>query len=555
MASLQAYQSLGIRYYRIVESFRNNGKPSIRVLAHLGRVDDILKLHHDQHAVPFTLSSVSVGAVTALHHLATELNLSSRINAALTPAHVQIRDGLTVGESVVAAILARACAPRSKRAFSQWAQSTYLPDLMHFSAAALTSQHFWDQMHVLPIESLPIIEQDVVSEVVRREALQIQALAYDTTNFHTHITSTNTKPELPQRGHNKQGRHDLRQLGLALIVDQSSQLPLAHSLYGGARSDMRTFAAFLPSVRQRLRALTGQPEQLTLVFDAGASSRQNLEGLAGYVTALPPSRHVALLSEAADQLTEVALSTGAVVQAWRTRRLIAGEQREIVVVYSPKLHAGQVRGLAQTMARATAEIQDFDSACARLSLEAVRQRMKQICARQYLRKLLQYEVTADEAGGSRLRAWCNGEEYRRLDRRYFGLRVLISDRAEWGTGEIVAAYRGQSRVEAAFRDLKNPGMLAIRPQFHWTDQKLRVHAFVCVMAYMLVTLLHRRARQGVAYVGGAQGLLRELGAIRYCRIIDRTGQRGRPRVRWQVEETEPERLALAEALHALPKLS
>ena len=318
---------------------------------------------------------------------------------------------------------------------------------------------------------------------------------------------------------------------------------------------MRTFAEFLPTVRQRLRALTGQPEQLTLVFDAGASSRQNLKGLAGYVTALPPSRHVALLSEAADQLTEVALSTGAMVQAWRTRRVIAGEQREIVVVHSPKLHAGQVRGLGQTMARATAEIQELDSDCVRLSLEAVRRRMKTICARQYLRKLLQYEATVDEAGGSRLRAWCNWDEYQRLDRRYFGLRVLISDRAEWSTGEIVAAYRGQSRVEASFRDLKNPGMLAIRPQFHWTDQKLRVHAFVCVMAYLLVTLLHRRAQQRAAFVGGAQGLLTELAAIRCCRMIDRTGKRGRPRVRWQVEETEPERLALAEALHALPKLN
>lgn len=555
MASLQAYQSHGIRYYRIVESFRNNGKPSIRVLAHLGRVDDILKLHQDHHAVPFTLSSVSVGAVSALHHLAIELNLSSRIDAAITPAHVQTRDGLTVGGSVLAAILARACAPRSKRAFSQWAQSTYLPNLMHFSAAALSSQHFWDQMHALPIEALPIIEQDLVSEVVRREALQIQALAYDTTNFHTHIASTNSKPQLPQRGHNKQGRHDLRQLGLALIVDQSSQLPLAHSLYAGARSDMRTFAQFLPSIRQRLRALTGQPEQLTLVFDAGASSRQNLKGLAGYVTALPPSRHLALLSEAADHLTEVALSTGAIVKAWRNRRLIAGEQREIVVVFSPKLHAGQVRGLGQTMARATTEIQELDADCARLSPEAVRQRMKKICARQYLRKVLEYEVTAGEAGGSRLRIWCNWDEYRRLDQRYFGLRVLITDRAEWSTGQIVVAYRGQSRVEAAFRDLKNPGMLAIRPQFHWTDQKLRVHAFVCVMAYLLVTLLHRRARQRAAFDGGAQGLLAELAAIRCCRIIDQTGKRGRPRVRWQVEETEPKRLALAEALNALPKLN
>src|ERR1039458_7475112 len=48
MASLQAYRSHGIQYYRIVESFRNNGKPSIRVLAHLGRVDDILQRHQQQ---------------------------------------------------------------------------------------------------------------------------------------------------------------------------------------------------------------------------------------------------------------------------------------------------------------------------------------------------------------------------------------------------------------------------------------------------------------------------------------------------------------------------
>jgi hypothetical protein len=40
MASLQAYQSHGRRYYRIVESFRQNAKPRLRVVAHLGRVED-----------------------------------------------------------------------------------------------------------------------------------------------------------------------------------------------------------------------------------------------------------------------------------------------------------------------------------------------------------------------------------------------------------------------------------------------------------------------------------------------------------------------------------
>src|SRR5580700_11547202 len=69
VASLQAYQSHGIRYYRIVESFRKDGKPSIRVLAHLGRVDDILQRHQEHAEVPVKISSVSTGAVTALHRL------------------------------------------------------------------------------------------------------------------------------------------------------------------------------------------------------------------------------------------------------------------------------------------------------------------------------------------------------------------------------------------------------------------------------------------------------------------------------------------------------
>ena len=180
-------------------------------------------------------------------------------------------------------------------------------------------------------------------------------MAYDTTNFYTHIATTNIRTQLAQRGHNKQGRHDLRQLGLALVVDQATQLPLAHALYEGARSDMRSFAEFLRPVRERLRELSVHPQQLTMVFDAGASSKQNLDSLDAeqdrYVTALRPSNYRPLLAEAVDHLEQVTLASGAVVQAWRTRHLIAGKEREAVVVFSPQLYEGQLRGLHQGLDR------------------------------------------------------------------------------------------------------------------------------------------------------------------------------------------------------------
>ena len=558
MASLQAYDSHGHRYYRIVESFRQDGKPRLRVVAHLGRVEDILRLTRDERA-DIKVSSVTSGGVTALHHLAQELDIVGKIDRALenSDGRVQKRDGLSVGESLLAGMISRACAPRSKRAFAAWAEATALPELMGFAAKDLDSQHFWDQMHALPVKLLGDIEQGIVREVIGIEQLQPRALAYDITNFYTHIASTNQRPELPQRGHNKQGRHDPRQLGLALIVDQDTQLPLAHVLYAGARSDMRTFAAFLKPVRERLHTLTSQPQQLTLVFDAGASSKANLQKLeAGadhYVTAVRPSYQQALLAEAADHLEDVTLSTGAVVRAWRTRRVIAGQQRDAVVVFSPQLYEGQVRGLHQHLARCGEQLKELGAA-PRGTPEAVRRRLAQICGRQYLRALVCYEVQSNEQGGAQVRSWSDLEEYWRLLQHYFGLRVLITDRSEWTTAQIVEAYRGQSRVEAAFRDLKDPGMLATRPQFHWTDQKLHVHAFLCVTAYLLVRLLWWRARRDAGFAGSARNLLAQLARIRRCRIVEHTGRAGRPRVRQQMEAIDSGLENLGRALRALGPL-
>ena len=201
MASLQAYQSHGRRYYRIVESFRKDGKPHFRVLAHRGRTEDILNLFQNQSA-DLRISSLTAGSVTALFHLALELDLAGKINRAITDpgGHVQKRGGLTVGESLVAGMI-RACAPRSKRAFAGWAHTTLLPHLMGFPAAELNSEHFWEQMHALPVDKLAGLEQEIVREVIGVEQLQVQALAYDTTNFYTHIATTNERPLLPQRGH------------------------------------------------------------------------------------------------------------------------------------------------------------------------------------------------------------------------------------------------------------------------------------------------------------------------------------------------------------------
>jgi transposase len=272
-----------------------------------------------------------------------------------------------------------------------------------------------------------------------------------------------------------------------------------------------------------------------------------------YVTAVRPSNHLALLSEAAGQLAEVCLSKGVAVRAWRSQRVVAGKQREIVVVFSPQLYEGQLRGLHQSMARSHRELEEMGSR-PRLNAETAKRKLEKIRGHQYLRSLLDYKIDTGQQGAMRICLWSDWQEYQRLVTRYFGLRVLITDRAEWSTAQIIEAYRGQSKAEAAFRDLKDPRMLSTRPQFHWTDQKLHVHAFMCVTAYLLVTLLHRRAAQKAAFEGSSRRLLEELAGVRCSRLIEMTGRKGRPRVRLQIEEMDPAQRKLAEALGAMPAL-
>src|ERR1039457_5872699 len=77
----------------------------------------------------------------------------------------------------------------------------------------------------------------------------------------------------------------------------------------------------------------------------------------------------------------------------------------------------------------------------------------------------------------------------------------------------------------------------------------RIH--VCVTAYLLVRLLWWRARRDAGFAGGARNLLAQLARIRQCRIVEHSGRAGRPRVREQMEETDPALENLGRALGAV----
>ena len=104
------------------------------------------------------------------------------------------------------------------------------------------------------------------------------------------------------------------------------------------------------------------------------------------------------------------------------------------------------------------------------------------------------------------RAW------EKLQRTLLGKTLIFSDNADWSDADLVRGYRAQHHVESAFRQMKDTDCIAIRPQYHWTDQKGQVHVFCCVLALTLCGLLQRElSRAGIRR--SVPALLAELGGI------------------------------------------
>jgi len=73
-----------------------------------------------------------------------------------------------------------------------------------------------------------------------------------------------------------------------------------------------------------------------------------------------------------------------------------------------------------------------------------------------------------------------------------GKSIIFSNRNEWSSLEIVKTYRAQIDVERQFKELNKRGRISVNPMYVWTNEMIRVHMFISVLALLLSNLLYRK---------------------------------------------------------------
>ena len=550
MASIVGKRQGNQTCYYLVESARVDGKPRIVSQQYLGSsVEVMAKLAGSSAGEPVRTQHKSFGDVAAVWSVLERLDVAGVIDA-VVPRRSDA--AASVGTYIALATANRVVAPCSKLAFADWWATTAGPRWVKLSDGALDHRRFWKAMDRLDESDLAAIEIELGRRVVSEFGLDLSGLVLDMTNFATYIDSTNDRAPIAQRGKAKQKRTDLRLVGLALVVTSDGGVPLVSHAYAGDRPDVTQFATVIAELTSRFRELAASVGSLTMVYDAGQNSHSNHalieEAGIGFVGSLPPSEHAALLAIPRSGYLPVDDERYPGLTCVDTTVTALGVTRRAVLTHSPTLHAAQSRGFDQTLAKARRKLIELQATLARGHTRrgrgAVESEIAAICKPRWVSQVLTTTLTGETPAELALTFRTNTGARNRLEDKLFGKRILFTNRDDWPPADVVAAYRSQSEVESGFRQMKDPHVVSFGPMHHWTDSKIRVHVFYCVLALTIAHLMRRQAKDAGLDLS-VRELLTTLAGVGETVLLYHDGGKGRPRARRMLTDMDPTQKRLA----------
>lgn len=510
MASLIAKRKKNKLYYYVVESARVEGRPRIVQQIYLGSAQKVAALVQERTApLPLSAFRRDLGLPGALWLAAQQSGVFDLLQS-LWPAP---RTGPSPAHYLLLAAVHRLCAPGPKTEVADWYRQTILHPLWGFDPERFSPQAFWDCFdQIMPEkESSRQSEADDPLEQAQlrllglwkeRQGVSQRLLAYDTTNFHTFIATSNTRNTLAQRGHNKQGRHNLRQVGLSYVLDAEHGLSLCHHVYPGNIADVEELPVALERILRLLDRNQIARETVTLVFDKGTAALANTallqEAGLGWLSALPWNQAPPEFRQRPVEELAPCSSAQPGVRAATEKLLVHGQEYRVVLKYSASFATEQLHSLSASLTKVVRALKhlavEISRPGSRLTEAGIRAKIHHWLSAPLLSELVRYQIES-ESVGLRLQFQVDHAALQSLLTHRLGRTLLVTNRLEWTAEQVVEAYSGQQQIERVFRGLKDGDWLNWQPLYHWTDSKIRVHAFYCMLGLSLLHFVHRQSRQ------------------------------------------------------------
>jgi transposase len=502
-------------YLRLVENFRQGDKIRQRVVLHIGR-KDLLAPHLDplvrilqadqQNPTWVPAKEVSTpqawnwGPVRVARHLFDSLSLSSILDGQGS----SLRHGQPLSERVFPLVANRLTRPGSEHALASWLEDFYVVTalgsrwLPQWKASRRVKVSFeqlrlWYKTLDDLLAQKARIETAIWQELRNLFSLEPELVFYD-------ITSTYFEgqgpAELGRFGYSRDGKPHNRQVLVGVVMMDG--WPIAHHVFAGNRLDRTTVGEVVEDLGQRFGL-----ERVVFVGDRGMVTLKNIEQLRqagqGYLVGLQRRNRKDI-----PQYIEEAMRR----DHWQECRMgITASEKAVAPVTRVQEVPGREPGVRVFVVHSE-EREQYERSLREQSEERVRQALEALRLRVEKGELKEAEKIGAAAAkvlgrnhGHRYFGW----ELRQGRFHYFrhpinfprerafeGKYVIQTEEADLSPVEAVAAYKQLNEVERGFAQLK--GLLELRPVYHRKDDRVRAHAFVAALAFLLDRALEKKLR-------------------------------------------------------------
>lgn len=457
-------------YRFLAESYWDKKKkqPRHRIIANISRLPDrVIELLRRQLKDEPLVSSDEIVCGDAYDHGAEAvfLRLAER-----TGLEEILRKTLgKQAERLIAMIINRIADPKAKYSLRDWLSTTTLPRLLGKPLDYFHYNRCYEALDGLDKE------QNKIEDSLRGKPNTL--LLYDLTSSYFEGDGENN--QLSDYGYNRDRKKGKKQVVIGLATDKEGR-PLAVEVLPGNTGDRSVLKKRVDNLKQRFGI-----EEVIIVFDRGMATASNklalVEKKVDYITALTPDEIKKLAKDNQE------LQLGLFDKKDLLRIKVVRETRE-GEKYEEKLI------LCRSEQKARRDKQQF-----MILVKKTEDRLKMIQG-MIKKGRLKDQVKIAKRAGRWLNHWKVGRYFEteikkgslvyRKKKVEFDKQDMISGMYALATStdklepkEVQEAYKSLPKVEADFRVLKSS--LKIRPIYHWKEERIKAHVFVCFLALWL----------------------------------------------------------------------
>ena len=484
------------QYLQIVENRRVNGKHTQRVIATLGRLEELTQSGQLDELTWRLAKFCTKARVVQAHR---EGDIEARAVRRLGPALVferlwkalgvdrvlsrllaERRFGFEVERAIFLTVLHRLFASGSDRAAERWRQEYVIEGAQDLALHQLYRAMAWLGEALAETNGLaplaPRCVKDLVEEdlFARRRDLftKLDVVFFDTTSIYFEGAGGQT---LGRHGNSKDHRPDRKQMVVGVVLDGQGR-PVCCELWPGNTTDVKTLLPIVERLRQRFAI-----GSVCVVADRGMISKDTLtrlERLDG-ITYILGAR-----MRQNKEVNEDVLGRGGRYQEVHPQSSDpkAPSPLKVKEVFAD----GRRYIVCHNEDQARKDAADREAILAHLS-DQLRQGAKSFVGNKGYRKYLKSQGPRFDIDDAKVKAEA------RLDGKW-----VLRTNTTLSAKETALKYKQLWMVETLFRTTKT--ILETRPIYHKCDETIRGHVFCSFLALLLKTeLFERLERNGLAY--------------------------------------------------------